>query len=303
MKIRVLGSAAGGGFPQWNCNCANCTGVRNRQPNLTPRTQSSIAVSNDSQNWVLINCSPDILTQIQHNACMQTTSGIRGTAICGIVLVDSQIDHATGLILLRESTKKLSIWCTDAVQHDLTSEFPLFTILSSYCGVERTRISPDADFQIPGIENIHFKAIDLFGSGPPYSSYRKNPRPGESIGLLITDKSTDKKVLYAPALPRLDAALLKVMSDADCLLVDGTFWKNDELIQLATSKKTAHDMGHIPLSGPEGLVETLSHLKHPRKILIHINNTNPILNESSNERKILQAAQIEVSYDTQEISV
>ncbi|MEY3694530.1 MAG: pyrroloquinoline quinone biosynthesis protein PqqB, partial [Pseudomonadota bacterium] len=163
MKILVLGSAAGGGFPQWNCNCPNCAGVRKGSINAKPRTQSSIAVSANGTDWVLINASPDILQQIRSNPALQPARAIRDSGIAAVMVMDAQIDHITGLLMLREGRKKLNLYCTESVWDDLNHGLPLAKVLSHYCGVERHAIdglSADethfAPIEVPGIEGIRF---------------------------------------------------------------------------------------------------------------------------------------------------
>lgn len=302
MKISVLGAAAGGGFPQWNCNCPNCEGVRRGTKRAEPRTQSSIAVSTDGLAWVLFNASPDILTQIRRAPFLQPARAIRDTAIVGIVLIDAQIDHTTGLLMLREG-KPLEVWCTDAAHADLTTANPIFQVLSHYCTVHRHRIVPDgaSAFTIPGIEGLRFTATTLKSRAPPYSPHRDRPRAGDNIGVSIEDVRSGKRVFYAPGLGEIEPHVSAFMERADCVMVDGTFWTDDEMIRLGISEKRARDIGHLPQSGPNGMIEVLAPLKRARKILIHINNTNPILDEDSPERAALTRAGIEVAFDGMEV--
>lgn len=304
MDIRVLGSAAGGGFPQWNCNCKNCAGLRKGTLRAKRRTQSSIAVSTDSVNWVLFNASPDILTQLYGNAVLQPARSTRDTGIRGIVLIDSQIDHTTGLLMLRESTVPLRIYCTDPVYDDLTTGNPLFNVLSYYCKVDRQRVTFEKasfEFSVPGVEGLKFTAYPLKSKAPPYSPHRHNSHVGDTIGVVIEDTQTGKKVFYSPGLGEIEPHVSEIFGKVDCLLVDGTFWTADEMAGIGISNKSARELGHLQQSGPGGMIETLAPLKKPRKILIHINNTNPILNEDSPERAELARHGIEVSYDGMEI--
>jgi pyrroloquinoline quinone biosynthesis protein B len=303
MKIKVLGSGAGGGFPQWNCNCPNCKGVRTGTIKATPRTQSSIAVSNhEGKDWVLINASPDIRTQLLRYPVFQPDRKIRDTALVGVILVDAQIDHATGLLFLRE-TKKLDIYCTPAVHEDLTTQFPIFNILKAYCTINYHAIDlfTKLRFQVPGLPTLFFTPIPLEGKAPPYSTHRDNPMVGDNIGLYIQDTHTGKSLFYAPGLAKIESEIINWMHQADCLLVDGTCWDEDELIRHDISSKQAADMGHIPQSGEKGMIAYLTEFKKQRKILIHINNTNPILKKESIEHKTLAQAQIEVAEDGMDI--
>lgn len=304
MKIRVLGSSAGGGFPQWNCKCARCDGFREGRIKGRHRTQSSIAVSNDSENWVLFNASPDIHAQLREFKAAWPKTGIRDSGIKAIILIDSQIDHTAGLLSLRESGHPLEIWCTEMVRQDLSSGFPLFPMLEHYCKVNHHPVPLDGSaFTIPGIDDLKFYPHALKSKAPPYSPHRHDPYPGDNIGVVIEQVSTGKKLYYAPGLGELEPHVLNAMRSADCLLVDGTFWQHDEMARAGISQKLALDMGHLPQSEPGGMQEALESMSAVRKILIHINNTNPILDESSSERKTLEAAGIEVSFDGMEIEL
>lgn len=304
MHIRVLGSAAGGGFPQWNCNCRNCDGVRKGTIRARPRTQSSIAVSADRVDWVLLNASPDLLTQLRAFPQLQPGRSIRDTAVRAIVLIDAQIDHTTGLLMLREGAP-LAIYCTDSVREDLTTGNPLFNILEHYCGVAWHPIAadPGRTFSVVGAEGLSFTAVSLKSKAPPYSPHREDPHEGDNIGVRIIDRRTGKAFFYAPGLGEIEPRLRPFLAEADCLMLDGTFWTDDELIRLGVSTKRGRDMGHVPQTGSGGMIEVLKPLQAARKVLIHINNTNPILDEDSAERDELNAAAIEVAYDGMEVEL
>ncbi|POZ53992.1 pyrroloquinoline quinone biosynthesis protein PqqB [Methylovulum psychrotolerans] len=303
MKIRVLGSAAGGGFPQWNCNCHNCHRLRHNQMNGSARTQSSIAVSTDNRNWLLFNTSPDIRAQLEAFPAIQPKEGIRDTGIKAIMLIDSQIDHTTGMLMLREG-KPLNVYCTEMVRQDLTSGFPLFNMLAHYCTVNHHLVPVDgSSFTIPGIDDLRFYTQALKSKAPPYSPHRYDPHDGDNIGVIIEQISTGKKVFYSPGLGEIEPHVLTAMQNADCVMVDGTFWTNDEMVTQGISEKRAREIGHLPQSGAGGMIDVLDSIGAKRKILIHINNTNPILDDDSQERKILAEHGIEVSYDGLEIDL
>ena len=303
MQIRVLGSAAGGGLPQWNCNCRNCDGVRKGTIRVRPRTQSSIALSADGTDWILFNASPDVLSQLRAFPRLQPGRAIRDTAVRAIVLIDAQIDHTTGLLMLREGGR-LSVYCTPQVREDLTCGNPLFGVLEHFCGVDWHAIAPDpgATFRIAGAEALSFTAVPLKSKPPPYSPHRNDPRPGDNIGVRVVDARTRRSLFYAPGLGEIEPHLRPFLAEAECVMLDGTFWTEDELVRLGVSKKLARDMGHLPQSGAGGMLEVLKPLA-ARKILIHINNTNPILDEDSPQRAVLDAAGIEVAYDGMEIEL
>ncbi|MEE9422247.1 MAG: pyrroloquinoline quinone biosynthesis protein PqqB [Gammaproteobacteria bacterium] len=304
MYVRVLGSGAGGGFPQWNCNCPNCKGLRSNTIKASSRTQSSITVSTDGENWVLFNASPDIRAQLESFPTLQPGREIRDTAICSIILVDAQIDHTTGLLMLREHIKPWDIYCTAAVKEDMTTGFPIFNILSHFRGVNWHEIKTDeSSFTIPGIDGLVFTAVPLKSEAPPYSPHRHNTVPGDNIGVRIEDTVSGKSLFYAPGLGEITANIHDYMNAADCLLIDGTLWTDDEMIQSGINNKRGQDMGHLDQSGENGIMNTLNTLNKPRKILIHINNTNPILDEASPQRKTLEQAGIEVAFDGMEITL
>tara|TARA_B100001750_G_scaffold248597_1_gene282093 strand:+ start:2698 stop:3609 length:912 start_codon:yes stop_codon:yes gene_type:complete len=301
MHVQILGSAAGGGFPQWNCNCRNCDGLRRGTLNAKARTQSSIALSDDGVNWILCNASPDIRTQLEQTPVLQPARAVRDTAIRAIVLMDSQIDHVTGLLTLREGCPH-EVWCTDMVHEDLQAGFPLFPMLSHWNGgLQRRRIGLGEPFRIPACPALEFLPIPLRSAAPPYSPHRNDPHPGDNIGLLVRDTNTGGVLFYAPGLGQPDDGLLATMRDADCLLVDGTLWRDDEMAFAGVGDKLGSEMGHLQQSGPGGMIELLDAQPASRKVLIHINNTNPILDEDSAERAELVAHGIEVAHDGMQI--
>jgi pyrroloquinoline quinone biosynthesis protein B len=302
VKIRVLGSAAGGGFPQWNCNCPNCRGYRAGTLQAHARTQSSIAVAGGS-SWALVNASPDVLAQLQSNPDLQPGRAIRDTAIVAIVLVDGQVDHTTGLYMLRESVRPWPIWCTDSTYADLTRGNPVLGVLGYFCGVDRRRIDlDDSGFVVEGVAGVRWRALPVASKPAPYSPNRDAPVAGDNLALVIEDESSGKSAVYAPGLAAIDEDVWSAMQSAACVLVDGTFWTDDEMIRLGVSAKRARDIGHLPQSGAGGMLEWLGRLPAAtRKILIHINNTNPILNETSAESAELARRGVEVARDGMEI--
>ena len=299
VRVHVLGSAAGGGFPQWNCNCRNCDGLRRGTIRAQPRTQSSLALSGNETDWLLCNASPDILTQLRAFPALQPARAIRDSAIRSVLLMDAQIDHVTGLYMLREHREPLNIWCTEPVREDLERGNPLFRLLDHYCGVAWHRIPLDgSQFIMAQIPGLSFSALPLHSNAPPYSPHRDRPVAGDNIGLLVEDSATGKRLFYAPGVGAIEPRLRDAMQRADALLIDGTCFHDDELIALGVSKKRARDMGHLAQAGAGGMLEQLAHLPAAtRKILIHINNTNPILDENSAEHALVRAAGVELAYD------
>ncbi|CAN7758486.1 pyrroloquinoline quinone biosynthesis protein PqqB [Variovorax sp. LjRoot84] len=310
MKILVLGSGAGGGFPQWNCNCRLCAGQRQGELSARARTQSSIAVSADGDSWVLLNASPDIGQQIRSHPQLHPRQGLRDTPIKAVVLMDAQIDHVTGLLGLREGPC-IDLYATPCVFEDLTTGLPLLNVLQHYCGtrwhmlpVAGDRVS--AEFEIEGFASLRFTALAIPGKAPPYSPHRREQMVGDNIALLIEDRRDGRRLFYSPGLAEVGNQELRWMSDADCLLVDGTFWEEDEMQRAGLSGKTATEMGHLPQSASAvrtGMVDVMRATTARRKVLIHINNSNPILDEGSPQRRVLEAHGIEVSYDGMEITL
>ncbi|MCB1900523.1 pyrroloquinoline quinone biosynthesis protein PqqB [Cognatazoarcus halotolerans] len=305
MKILVLGSAAGGGFPQWNCNCHNCAGVRAGDPRFRARTQSSIAISADGVHWALINASPDILAQLKQHPELQPARMLRDSGISAVILVDAQIDHTTGLFMLRERASQLPVWCTEPVHQDLTTGNPVFGVLQHFCGVDwhPLRADPPTPFSLPELPDLRFTPVALASQPPPFSPRRGRAHREDNIGLLVEDLRSSRKLFYAPGLGAIEPHLDEFLAQADCIMVDGTFWTDDEMIRLGLSRKTAREIGHLPQSGGDGMIARLSPYASARRILIHINNTNPILDSASHERRMLQNADIEVAFDGMKIEL
>lgn len=302
MEIKILGSAAGGGFPQWNSRVGLNQALHEGRTRAVARTQSSIAVRGSGPLWLLVNASPDIRQQILATPELQPAPGTRGTGIGGVLLMDSQIDHTAGLTLMREGAP-LDVYCTRPVHDDLTTGLPLFNVLSHYCGVTWHEIRPSArtSFAIDAIPGLSFTVVALSSAAPPYSPHRGNPHPGDNIGLIVTDETRGHRLFYAPGLGAIDHELADVMDRCDTLLVDGTFFTETEMIDQGVGTKTAASMGHLPQSGEAGMLAQLARWPDKRRVLIHINNTNPILDPDSAERATVEAAGIEVAYDGMEI--
>jgi pyrroloquinoline quinone biosynthesis protein B len=296
MWIRVLGSAAGGGFPQWNCDCPGCRAVRNGTRPCRPRTQSSVAVSADQRHWFLLNASPDVRTQIESFPAMRPRAG-RRTPLQAVLLTDAELDHTLGLLLLREG-RGVDVYSTEAVRATLSDGTSILRTLEAYCPVRWHPVVPDADTSLG--DGLSFRAFDVptskrarFGSGS---------EKGRVVGYRLTDERTGRSAVHLPGMQ----ALLPVrdqLEDCSCLLVDGTCWRDDELIELGLANKTARDMGHLPIDGPGGSLAQLAPLPIPRKIYIHINNTNPILLDDSRERRTVEEHGMEVAVDGMEVQV
>jgi pyrroloquinoline quinone biosynthesis protein B len=298
VRIRILGSAAGGGFPQWNCHCETCeaarTGTRAR-----PRTQSSLAIRGNEGPWFLVNASPDARQQLEQLAPADV-DGVRAAPIAGVLLTDAEIDHTAGLLLLRESRTPVRIFGDEGVARALRDGYPVLVVLERYCGTEWLTLELETETPLPE-SSLVVEPFHVGGDAPRYLS--GSDADVQASGFVFRDRAGDGVVSYVPGLARLDDAVLTRFATSDLVLVDGTFWREDELVQLGISERSARDMGHVPLSGPGGTLEALAALRRPRKALVHINNTNPILLEDSPERDAVARAGVEVAYDGLEVEL
>jgi pyrroloquinoline quinone biosynthesis protein B len=292
MKIRILGSAAGGGFPQWNCRCPTCEAAR-EGVRARPRTQSSLAIRGDVGPWFLVNASPDLRQQLDA-LTPAARNGVRAAPVAGVLLTDAEIDHTAGLLLLRESGSPVRVYGDEGVERALRHGYPVLTILEQYSGVEWESLLPGQSTALDG-SSLDVEPFDVGGDAPRYLN-GSGTELGAS-GFVFRDEATGGVLSYVPGLARLDDDVLARFSASDLVLVDGTFWRDDELAQLGISARSAREMGHIPLSGPGGTLEVLAGLSGPRKALVHINNSNPILFEDSPERDAVVQAGVEVGYD------
>ena len=291
MRVRVLGSAAGGGFPQWNCRCETCEAARAGE-RARPRTQSSLAIRGDDGPWFLVNASPDLRQQLES---LDGQGGeVRGAPIAGVLLTDAEIDHTAGLLLLRESTAPVRVFGAAGVERALTDGYPVVPMLERYCGVEWRTLEPG---RLEGSSLV----VEPFATGGDAPRYLGPDAELEASGIAFSDSGG--AVVYAPGLARVDDGVAARFAASDVVLVDGTFWHDDDLARLGISDRTARDMGHTPLAGPGGTLELLAGLERPRKVLVHINNTNPILLEDSPEREQVVRAGVEVAYDGLEIEL
>jgi pyrroloquinoline quinone biosynthesis protein B len=300
MQIRILGSAAGGGFPQWNCRCRNCRRLRAGKLHAAPRTQAQVAVSSDGDQWFLLNASPDLRAQIEASPCLHPRNGARGSPLAGIVLTGAELDQVLGLLLLRE-LQPLRIYATSSVRRMLREDNTLFAALAQTPQQTRwTDIVPGDGFALATAGDvpagIRCRALSLNEHWPGYvpAAWREVER-GESVLALVIDSPGGGRLVYMPSAAEVDEASLEVINSADVLLFDGTFWTDDELCRI--SGRTARQMGHMPVSGPDGSLQRLAAVTRPRKIYIHVNNTNPILDEDGPEYRAVRAAGWEVAED------
>jgi pyrroloquinoline quinone biosynthesis protein B len=295
---RVLGSAAGGGFPQWNCACPSCRAVRDGSRPARPRTQSSVAVSPDRRRWFLLNASPDVHAQIEAFRALHPVDGNRAVPLEAVLLTDAELDHTLGLLLLREAGA-LVVHATEAVHDTLCHGTGLLRMLEAYCPVTWRPVVPGVDVPLGG--GLSYRAFDVpttkrarFGTGE---------EKGRVVGYRLTDARSGRALVCLPAVQELTAGVREQLDGCACLLFDGTCWCDDELVRLGVGSRTAREMGHLPIGGPDGSLEQLSPLSIERTIFIHINNTNPILLEDGPERRIVEQHGMEVAVDGLEIPV
>ncbi len=308
MKIRVLGSAAGGGFPQWNCGCPNCRAVRAGDARLQARTQESVAVSVDGDSWFLLNASPEIRAQIESFRPLHPRAP-RHSPIAGIVLTNGDLDHCLGLLSLRES-HPLQLYATDAVREGWTRDNRLHATLQRFedqvtwhtltGGLKMELLRAD---QTPS--GLEIEPFCVPGKLPIHLERTRVASAHDNIGLLIREPARGRSLAYFPAVAGPTPDLLAALAVADCVFFDGTFWSSDELGQQGLGDKKAEDMAHWPLGGTDGSLPFLAQLQRAgtRRILIHINNTNPILCSDSPQAREVQAAGVEIACDGLEVEL
>jgi pyrroloquinoline quinone biosynthesis protein B len=296
MWLRVLGSAAGGGYPQWNCSCPTCRAVRDGSRPARARTQSSIAASPDRRRWFLFNASPDIRTQFEAFPGMHPGDG-RATPLEAVLLTDAEIDHTLGLLLLREG-RGVQLHATAATHATLRGGTGFLETLERYCPVDWRPVVPGREVSLGGIS---YRAFDV--PTAKHDRFGIGADEGRVVGYRLTDESTGRAAVYLPGVQELTPAVRDELDGIDCLFVDGTTWHDDELIRLGLAEKTARDMGHLAIGGPGGSLELLSPLPIERKIYIHINNTNPILLEDTPERRLVTEGGMDVAHDGLEVEV
>jgi pyrroloquinoline quinone biosynthesis protein B len=278
IRIHILGSAAGGGLPQWNCACVNC--VAARAGKIAPQTQSSIMISGDDVRWFLINASPDLSRQIARTPKLQPRlDPLRNSPIAGVLLTNADLDHALGLLLLREQQMSLVVYAGDETKSALAW---IDNVLARFCGIEWRKIS--ADFQSLG-GNVSFRAIEL-------------PR---SVAFQFWDDTSGASALFAPTVGEMTEELREALQASDVVIFDGTFWSDDELAVVRPGARSAREMNHLPIS--DGSLDFLRQSPSRRKIYTHINNTNPILMPGTREREQVEQAGIEIARDGLEIAL
>ena len=307
MKIRVLGSAAGGGCPQWNCACRNCRGARDGSVRIEARTQECVAVSADGEAWFLLNASPEIRSQIESFPALHPRD-LRHTPIEGILLTNGDLDHTLGLLSLRES-QPLVVHATEAVRRGFVESNVLYRTLQRFPGQVTWRTLPlqgeiELERRDGGSSGLSVEAFAVPGKLPVHlEGLGIAPGPGDNVGLRIREPGSDRALVYLSTVGLLTGETLSAAGRADCLFFDGTFWSEDELRELGASEKSAREMAHLPIGGENGSLAALRETRAPLRIYIHLNNTNPVLAEDSPEREAVESAGWRVARDGMEIAL
>jgi len=306
MRIKVLGAAAGGGFPQWNCGCPNCREVRAGAPDAKPLTQECVGISADGARWFLLNASPEIRSQIEGHAPLHPRAP-RHSPIAAVVLTNGDLDHTLGLLSLRES-HPLTVYATERVREGFTEGNVLYRTLMRFPGqVTWKTLSLGREIALNGADGepngLSVEAVPAPGKPPVHLEGLAASDPGENIGLLIRDRGTGGCLAYFSAAGGITLAVRQALDRADCVFFDGTFWSSDELIALGLGDKRAEDMAHLPVGGADGSLHRLAGLSASRRIYIHINNTNPLLRLRSSERRQAEASGWEIAHDGMELTL
>lgn len=309
LRIRVLGSAAGGGFPQWNCNCPNCRRARAGDPQVRPRTQSSLAVSGGDGRWVLLNASPDLRQQILETPALHPGRDLRHSPVAGVVLTNADIDHVAGLLTLREG-QPFALYATPRVLRVLAAN-AVFQVLNpdvvarrplpldrphELAGPDGTPLALEVEaFAVPGKVALY---LEDETAGPGFGSVAE-----DTIGLHVRHPASGAHFYYLPGCAVLPPALKARLDGAPLVLFDGTTWSDDEMITAGVGTKTARRMGHMAMSGPQGSLAAFADLAVGRKVFIHINNTNPVLIEDAPQRQAVRAAGWDIAHDGMEFAL
>jgi pyrroloquinoline quinone biosynthesis protein B len=306
VRIRVLGSAAGGGFPQWNCGCGNCRGVRDGTIRAEARTQESVAVSADGEHWFLLNASPEIRAQIESFPPLHPRSA-RHSPIAGVLVTNGDLDHCLGLLSLRES-HPIVVYATEVVRRGFTDGNVLYRTLERFPaqvtwrilkgGCEEPLTAPDGR-----PTGLTVEAVPLPGKPPLHLVGLTPSDPEDNVGFKIRERSTGQVLAYFSGVARVSPSVAHALDDSTCVFFDGTFWSADELPAQGLGTKRAEDMAHVPIGGEDGSLRALSGLGASRRVYIHVNNTNPVLREDSAERRALRAAGWDVAHDGMEITL
>ena len=298
MKTIVLGSAAGGGVPQWNCGCAICALARAGDPRVVQRTQSSLAVSADGESWLLVNASPDARQQITATAELHPR-GTRHSPIAAVLLTNGDVDHVAGLLTLRES-QPFRLYATAGVRGAVEAN-RIFSVCAPDL-VPRATVTLDEPFEpVPGLTVEMFAVPGKVALWLEDETLRIGEETDSTVGLRIT--TGGRRLMYVPGCAAVTGALRRNLEGADAVLFDGTMWTDTEMVDAGLGTKTARRMGHVPLSGDGGSIAALDGLSIGRRVFVHINNTNPVLVQGSRQRLAAEAAGWEIGFDGMRIAL
>ncbi|MFE7277110.1 pyrroloquinoline quinone biosynthesis protein PqqB [Streptomyces sp. NPDC057623] len=299
MLLRVLGTAAGGGLPQWNCACPGCAGAR-RHPSRR-RLHDGLAVhAADPGAWFLANATPDVAEQLEGHPSLRPGAGQERTPVIRVVLTDAELDHTLGLLRLREAAR-IDVWCTEPVHKALTARLPLTDILSPYTTLTWHELPLTGVGEPAEIAGLRVSALPLSDKRPRYAA-DEPAHPAWSTALNVHDPETGRSALYAPALAAWSDAVGDEIAGTDCVLLDGTFLDEDEPRRLGISRRTASGMGHLPIEGPEGTAGRLSRVG-ARVYYTHLNNTNPLVDPGDPAHERLAGLGLRVAEDRMVVSL
>ena len=296
MRVVVLGAAAGGGFPQWNSNAEACRRARAGDPAAQPRTQAAIAVAGDGPSWTVINASPDLRQQIEMTPELQPRSALRSTPIGAVVLTSGEVDCVAGLLHLRER-QNFDLLATAGIHHGLDAN-PIFDVLDRAI-VRRHAIRLEEAVTLPG--GITLRLFPVAGKVPLYLEDRTEAAEDDTVGACLSHDGAN--LFYVPSCAAMTPALAARLRGADLVMFDGTLWRDDEMIRMGLGPKTGRRMGHMSLSGSDGTLAAFADLSVRRKILLHINNSNPVLLDESPERAEVVRAGWQVAFDGMRLSL
>jgi len=307
MRVRILGSAAGGGVPQWNCGCPNCRAVRQKSPNVRPRTQSSVAITTDDRSWFLLNVSADVRQQLaMYEDLAPTQQTARGTPIAGCILTDAELDHSSGLLQLREGSE-FSIFSTPLVRKWLNEFFPIEPVVTAFSqrpwlelplGESRELVLPDGRYA-----GLQVTPFECGRDVPRFVPEEPETAVGSVVGLKIMEHDSGSKLVYAPGVPDIEENLKQAVAGADLVLLDGSFWSDDEPRMRGITDRTSRQMGHIPVSGIDGSLAWFATLPARHRVYVHINNTNPMLDQNSLEHLQVRESGVRVGADGDEFTI
>lgn len=294
MKVIVLGAAAGGGFPQWNSYADGCRRARSGDPGAPPRTQASLAVSRDGERWFLLNASPDLRQQINDTPALHPSEGLRHSPIVGVVLTGGDVDVIAGLLTLRER-QALTIHATQRI-HAVLDANPIFEVLAR--DVVTRAVQPlDQGFELE--EGLRARFFAVPGKVPLYLEGGSEPPPividDTTVGLEIADAGS--RMVFIPGCAAMTSDLRAWLEGADLVFFDGTLWQDDEMVVAGLGHKTGRRMGHMSLSGPDGTIAAFRSITVGRKVIVHMNNSNPVLLADSAQRAEAEAAGWIIGYD------